>query len=42
LFRVDCIGRTGAVVPSVFGLAPARSMYFHTPFEAAIVLITSI
>jgi hypothetical protein len=42
LFGVGCIGRIGVVVASILGLAPAGSTYFHTPFEAAVVLITLI
>jgi hypothetical protein len=42
LFGVGCIRRISVVIASILGLAPARLMYFHTPFEAAIVLITLI
>jgi hypothetical protein len=42
LFRVGCIERTGVVIASILGLAPARLTYFHTPFKAAIILITLI
>jgi hypothetical protein len=41
-FRVGRIGRTGVVVASILDLAPARLMYFHTPFKAAVILITLI
>jgi hypothetical protein len=42
LFGVGCIGRTGVVVASILGLAPAGLTYFYTPFKAAVVLITLI
>jgi hypothetical protein len=42
LFRVGCIERISIVIASILGLAPAGLMYFYTPFEVAIVLITLI
>jgi hypothetical protein len=42
LFGVDYIERTGIVIASILGLAPAGLIYFYTPFKVAIVLITLI
>jgi hypothetical protein len=42
LFGVGYIERIGVVITSILGLALAGLTYFHTPFKAAIVLITSI